>query len=35
MQLKQTAYHLVKELWSDYLRAELLNPRIPALPTPS
>jgi SRSO17 transposase len=31
---KQSAYQIVKELWSDWLRAELRNPHILAL-TPS
>jgi SRSO17 transposase len=29
--LNKTAYQIVKDLWSDYLRAELRNPHIPAL----
>jgi SRSO17 transposase len=29
--LNKTAYQVVKDLWSDYLRAELRNPHIPAL----
>jgi len=30
-QLEKTLYAVVKDLFSDYLRAELRNPRIPAL----
>lgn len=29
--LHKTAYQIVKDLWSDYLRTELRNPHIPAL----
>lgn len=30
-QMEKTSYQIVKELWSDYLRAELRNPHITAL----